>query len=186
MIQRDWPDGWKTYHPLKRARFYKLQKRYLSVEDPLERAAIFYVLNRSSFSGITLSGGMSPGHPRFTPSAIQKLSAFTATNLSIEREDFRASIAANPDAFLYLDPPYMNGQKLYGIRGDTHAGFDHDALKERLDRRGRWILSYNDCLQIRHMYRNYRLLTPDWQYGMGHNKMSNEVVIVSNDLKIAA
>ncbi len=60
----------ERYYPLSRTKFYSLQKRYTKLKDQVERAAAFFVLNRSSFSGTTLSGGMSPGHPRFTESAI--------------------------------------------------------------------------------------------------------------------
>jgi len=54
------------YYPLSRNMFYQLQKNYHSINDNIVRAGIFFVLNRCSFSGTTLSGGMSPGHPRFT------------------------------------------------------------------------------------------------------------------------
>ena len=58
---------------LPRSKFYNLQKHFRELPNKLERAAVFFVLNRSSFSGTTLSGGMSPGHKRFTPSAIKRL-----------------------------------------------------------------------------------------------------------------
>jgi DNA adenine methylase len=104
-----------SYYPLSKERFYNLQKKYLNLDNTLERAAAFYVLNRSSFSGTTLSGGMSPNHPRFTLSAIERLRQFKIHNLKVEKADFQDSIINNPNAFLYLDPPYLNGQNLYGI-----------------------------------------------------------------------
>ena len=172
------------YYPLKRLRFYELQKRYASIRDKIERAAVFYVLNRSSFSGTTLSGGMSPEHPRFTPSSIDKLKTLAVNNLSIEQMCYTASIPKHRDDFLYLDPPYLNGQKLYGLRGDTHTGFDHKTLKELLDKRDRWILSYNDCATIRAWYKDYQILRLDWTYGMNTNKQSNEIVVLSHDLTV--
>lgn len=63
----------REYFPLEKPMFYSLQKKYDTLEGTLERAAVFYVLNRSSFSGTTLSGGMSPEHPRFTESSIERL-----------------------------------------------------------------------------------------------------------------
>ncbi len=103
----------RSYYPLSRTEFYNLQRRYLKLEDKVERAAAFFVLNRSSYSGTTLSGGMSPGHPRFTESAINRLRDFVATNFHVESAEFRDTIAKYPKAFLYLDPPYLNGQELY-------------------------------------------------------------------------
>jgi len=172
----------KSYYPLSRAKFYNLQKRYTNLDDEIERAAGFFVLNRSSFSGTTLSGGMSPGHPRFTESAIERLRTFKASNIEVECADFKDSIPNHADAFLYLDPPYMNGQDLYGIKGDTHKGFDHKALSELLHQRDRWIMSYNDCPAIRELYKGNQILAVEWVYGMSKNKKSNEVLILSPDL----
>jgi DNA adenine methylase len=172
----------ESYLPLSRESFYNLQQRYTKLEDKAERAAAFFVLNRSSFSGTTLSGGMSPGHPRFTPSAIERLRDFEATNFEVECSDYRDTISKYPNAFLYLDPPYLNGQELYGVKGDTHKGFDHLALAELLLNRDRWIMSYNDCPVIRNLYRNNTILVIDWVYGMSKDKASNEVLVLSRDL----
>lgn len=176
----------EKYHPLERKMFYSLQKRYTTLDDQLERAAVFYVLNRASFSGITLSGGMSPGHPRFTPSSIERLRSFAIENFTVQKADYRQSISDNSNSFLYLDPPYLNGQKLYGVNGDTHEGFDHQSLRELLGKRDGWIMSYNDCPTIRRLYGDYQILERDWQYGMGNSKTSNEIVVVSKDLELVA
>ncbi len=174
----------KKYHPLPKERFYSLQKEFSSFTDNLERAAIFYALNRSSFSGTTLSGGMSPGHPRFTESSIERLKNFSVSNFSVECLDFTESIPKNDDAFLYLDPPYLNKQALYGINGNTHIDFNHAKLSEMLSKRDRWILSYNDCPEVRYLYKKYRIIPLEWVYGMSKDKSSNEVVILSNDVKL--
>jgi DNA adenine methylase len=173
----------EAYLPITRTEFYNLQQRYMNLEDKIERAAAFFVLNRSSFSGTTLSGGMSPGHPRFTESAIQRLRDFDATNFQVECADFRDTIAKYPNAFLYLDPPYLNGEALYGLKGDTHKDFDHLALAELLLNRERWIMSYNDCPVIRNLYRNNTILDIDWVYGMSKDKTSKEVLVLSRDLE---
>ena len=176
-------DAVMWHYPLSRTRFYNLQKTHTAPKSLMDRATIFFVLNRASFSGTTLSGGMSPGHPRFTLSAIQRLRDFNVSNFKVERADFTESIVKNDDAFLYLDPPYLNGQTLYGLKGNTHKGFDHKTLANILYKRDRWILSYNDCETIREYYRNYQILNIDWVYGMNKSKRSNEVLIMSPDLE---
>ena len=172
----------RSYYPLSKTKFYYLQKHYINLSDEVERGAAFFVLNRTSFSGTTLSGGMSPGHPRFTESAIERLRTFKADKFQVECADYQEVIPKHDDAFLYLDPPYMNGQTLYGIRGDTHKGFDHRALSELLHKRGRWIMSYNDCPVIRELYKDNPVLSVEWSYGMSKNKKSNEILILSPDL----
>ena len=172
-----------SYYPLSKSRFYELQKNYLRLEFPLEKAAAFYVLNRASFSGTTLSGGMSPGHPRFTFSAIERLRKFKVNNFKVKKADFRESILLNEDAFLYLDPPYLNGQNLYGHKGDTHKGFNHETLSEILHTRDRWIMSYNDCETVRRFYSDYKIFPLTWTYGMNKTKISNEILVLSHDLE---
>ena len=166
------------YFPLTKQKFYNLQKNYSKLTSSLERAAVFYVLNRSSFSGTTLSGGMSPGHPRFTPSAIERLQNFKVENLVMEHADYKTALDKHSDKFLYLDPPYANGGKLYGDRGDMHDGFQHETLAEILRSRTDWLLSYNDCEQVRKLYAGYEFIAPEWAYGMNGDKTSNEVLIL--------
>lgn len=169
----------QVHYPLSRTRFYNLQRTYTKLDSPMERAAVFYVLNRSSFSGTTLSGGMSPGHPRFTPSAIDRVRNLNIKGLSVRHSDFRKTLRRHTDKFLYLDPPYANGEKLYGRKGDMHEGFSHEELADELNRREGWILSYNDCALVRKLYKKQKFVIPKWVYGMSNNKASNEVLVVN-------
>lgn len=166
------------YFPLAKFDFYELQKKYFTFSD-VKAAAVFYVLNRASFSGTTLSGGMSPGHPRFTAKAITKLREFKVSNFQVDCVDFEISIAKHGKDFLYCDPPYMNGESLYGNKGNTHNGFNHIRLYEILRARDKWILSYNDCDEIRHLYQNYEIVQLQWAYGMGKQKSPTEILILS-------
>lgn len=173
----------QTYLPLSKAKFYNLQKRYMNLTDKVERAAVFFVLNRCSYSGTTLSGGMSPGHPRFTQSAIDRLKIFRSAGLTVKRADYKVALRENPDMMAYLDPPYwITDSNLYGNKGDAHKNFDHMGLAEILRRRGKWILSYNDCPEIREFYRHARILKPEWVYGMSNGKKSEELLILSPEL----
>ena len=177
----------KKRHPLSRSDFYELQSIMKDGNfNDADTAAIFFVLNRASFSGITLSGGMSPGHPRFTPSAIERLEQFSVAGLSVKLMDFAKSITRHKKHFLYCDPPYANGEALYGNKGDCHLDFDHEKLAEILTSRDRWILSYNDCPLVRDMYTGFPIVGIEWTYGMNNDKKSNEIVILSNDLAYLA
>jgi DNA adenine methylase len=172
----------KSYFPLEKKEFYKLQKKLLHIKDPIERGAAFFVLNRSSFSGTTMSGGMSPGHPRFTISSIDRLKHFNVKNFYVENLDYKETINKHKDAFCYLDPPYLNGQALYGVKGNTHKDFDHEELAKILQDKERWIMSYNDCQEIRDLYSSFTIISIEWVYGMSKNKSSNEILILSKDL----
>ena len=172
----------REYHPLSKTRFYELQRSYNSHQSKYERAAIFYVLNRSSFSGTTMSGGMSPNHPRFTISSIERIENFQIENLYVEQADFKELIPKSKNKLLYLDPPYLINQRLYGNKGDLHNGFDHPGLYDILKNRDNWILSYNECDEIDDLYDDFAFYYPEWKYGMSNNKKSREVLIFSDDL----
>jgi len=167
------------YYPLSKDHFYNLQSN-INHPDKYERASRFYVLNRSSFSGSTLSGGMSPGHPRFTESSINRIVDFKNNMLSVQAMDFTESIKEHPDTFLYLDPPYMIKNKLYGKKGNMHKDFDHLELFDILKNRDNWMLSYNNCPEILDLYQEFKIIPLSWKYGMSENKESKEVLILNN------
>lgn len=179
-------DNVEKYRPLKKEKFYELQKIQLESKSKLERATVFFVLNRTSFSGSTLSGGMASGgphnNPRFTKSSIDKLRKFKIKNLIIQQADFKKSIPRHKNTLLYLDPPYLIQSKLYGKKGDLHKNFDHNILAKILKKRNNWILSYNNSKEIHEIYSDYTILYPDWKYGMSHDKSSREVLILSHDI----
>lgn len=178
-------DEVEKYLPnLSKELFYELQQTQVSYKKKIERASIFYVLNRASFSGSTLSGGMSPGHPRFTHSAIERLRDFYNPNIDVKKADFKTSLEEHPEMFAYLDPPYLIKSWLYGKKGDAHKDFDHEGLARILQNRRTWILSYNDCSAIRKLYKNFRTISPNWKYGMSNEKDSKEILIFSNDIDL--
>lgn len=173
----------RDYHPLTAQNFYALQHSLPETRPGLEQAAMFFVLNRCSYSGTVLSGGMSRAHPRFTLSSIERLANFSPPGrLSVTQGDFHDVLDRHWNDFLYLDPPYATGSRLYGLKGDLHESFDHQKLASLLTQRGSWLLSYNDCPEIRKLYRGYRYLQPRWAYGMNSTRKSNELLIFSHDL----
>ena len=149
---------------------------------------MFYVLNRTSFSGSTLSGGMASDdkddNPRFTESSVQRLRDFKINNATVKFMDFKKSIPKHPNDLLYLDPPYLIENNLYGNKGDLHRNFDHEGLAQILKKRDKWILSYNESDTIKEMYGGFQFEYPEWTYGMSKDKKSREILILSNDLSI--
>ncbi len=136
-----------------------------------ERAAKYYIINRSGFSGATFSGGWSEraSYARFTESSVQRLRDFNAQKFRVDYADFEDAIFYHPKAFLYLDPPYMlkgSQNSLYGVDGNLHDSFDHERLHGILTNRAGWLMSYNDCPEIRDMYKDYEIVEAEWSYGM--------------------
>ena len=164
-------------------------KKELEKPDPkfsFNLAAKVYAINRSSFSGATLSGGFSErsSYARFTDSSIDRVKQFKQLNLKVDCLDFKDSIKKHPDAFMYLDPPYMlsdkQREKLYGKSGDTHSDFDHEGLFELLKDRKNWVMSYGgEAKKILQMYKDFDIidLSGEWAYGMKNVKSAQESTI---------
>jgi DNA adenine methylase len=190
--------------PLSKEAFYNLRDNILGVRNSnnashqvgegdsnqvldlnkFAKAAAYFAVNRSSFSGGGLSAGYSKeaAEKRFTLSSIEKLLQVNLDNIGFECLDFEQSIAQHPDAFLICDPPYRlsgSGNTLYGRKGDLHKGFDHQRLFNILKTRSNWLLCYNDSMEIRELYRDYRIEKVQWAYSMSKDKASREIVILS-------
>jgi DNA adenine methylase len=165
--------------------------------DTLQQAIQYFVINRCSFSGSTLSGGFSEeaSRKRFTLSSIQKIEALDFTNIEIYNEDFYdflthpyphqhvASVASVATTLLFLDPPYYleRKSKLYGNNGDLHEGFDHLQLFNFLkDEKRNWVLTYNNCAFIRDLYKDFTIIDVNWKYGMNTSKQSSEIIIINH------
>ena len=175
--------------PLTKEHFYKLRDEVLKEDSnsssKIERAAAYFAVNRSSFSGSTCSGGFSAesATKRFTTSSIEKLDACDLSNVDFTCCDFEEAIKrAGYGATLFLDPPYALEKKgknnLYGKQGSTHRDFDHERLRKVLETQEHFILTYNDCEYIRKLYADCTIKEVSWSYGMNKDKKSKEIVIV--------
>lgn len=177
-------------------------------EDFYEVAACFFVLNRITFSGTSLSGGYSEESylKRFTESSVDRLEEIgkdlnTNMQLKLSNEDFSSVInEKNPfydeedccnSVFMFLDPPYYSAEDsaLYGRNGDKHKGFDHERLKNCLDKcEWKWLMTYDDCPYIRELYKDYNMMGLEFSYGMrnaggGTDMRGNELIISNYEIK---
>jgi DNA adenine methylase len=175
----------KKYHPISKEDFYNYRSYVMShlSEKSVKMAAMYFVLNRSSFSGTTLSGGFSKmaGTKRFTESSIDRISNNVVGNFSVNHKSFEKTIEECENCFIYADPPYYACTKLYGKNGEQQ-NIDHKKLFEVLDEKTDWILSYDDCTYIRDMYKKYKIISLDWAYGMNKHKKSSEIIILSKSV----
>jgi DNA adenine methylase len=154
----------QTYLPITKDA-YLTAKRTMNEGTDIERAAKFFVVNRSCFSGC-MTGGFSG--VRFTPSCIKPLDL---TNMEFSNKDYEEFLALHPNTFAYLDPPY-DQPNLY-----LSAPFSHERLAAALKGRGNWVMSYNDTPRIRELYADYEILPVEWAWSMNATKKSNELII---------
>lgn len=120
----------------------------------LRRAVMFLKLLRYSYS----SGGKSFACQPFSVVSLFQLIEQVGKRLDnavIENQDFEVLIKHydRDNAFIYCDPPYYSSEYVY------QCGFtwdDHLRLKNTLvNSKGKWLVSYNDCSEIRELYDGY-------------------------------
>lgn len=154
----------RGYLPINKDVYLRL-KTTLNEGTDVERAAKFFVVNRSCFSGC-MTGGFSGA--RFTESCIKVLDL---RNLTFMNMDYEALLDVYPDTFAYLDPPY-DQPNLY-----LSAPFDHKRLALKLKGRKNWVMSYNDTPLIRELYADCIIEPIVWSWSMNAKKKSNEIII---------
>lgn len=171
-------------YPINKDKFMECRKKILydGSASNIERAACFFAVNRTSFSGSTLSGGYSEesAKTRFNTKSIDRLKEINLDNIEFHNMDYEPFLELyGHKGTIYLDPPYYleKNNKLYGKNGDMHEHFTHDNLCGVIAKYENWIMNYNDSDKIREMYSNYKIDEVDWSYGMNKTKKSSELVI---------
>lgn len=164
---------WREKFPVGKE-LHRFLNENISGFGDLERAAAFFIYNRITFSGTSLSGGFSQ-HAftgRFTESSIQRLNKFAEVinGSKITNIDYEEVISEKGEnVFIFLDPPYYSATKsaLYGKNGNLHKGFDHERFARAMqDCPHKWLITYDDSEFIRELF-SFAKITP-WSltYGM--------------------
>ena len=120
-------------------------------DHDVRRAAMFLKLLRYSYSSGCKSYASQPFDLRRLFSLIRELENRMA-NVVIENQDFETLIRHydRPDGFFYADPPYFASEEMYDTEFDWN---DHVRLRDTLANvKGKFLLSYNDCKEIRDLY----------------------------------
>jgi len=164
--------------------FTNFRKNIMNENNVMNQSIMYFIINRCSFSGATLSGGFSleSSKKRFTKSSIDRVNQLELTDFEIYNFDFEEFINKNisTNNLLFLDPPYYleKDSKLYGNNGDMHESFEHNKLYNCLATRENWFMTYNNCEYIKNLYKDFKIIETSWSYGMNKSKKSSEIVII--------
>ena len=173
-----------TFPPPEAEELKKIRTRITEDYD-VRRAAMFLKLLRYSYSSSCKTFASQPMDIRRLFSLIRDLEDRMAS-VVIENKDFEALINQydRPDAFFYLDPPYFSTEDMYAV------GFswdDHVRLRDRLKNlNGKFLLSYNDCPEIRDLYKDFNILDFSRTHSMAQRyeagKEFKELLIANYDM----
>lgn len=177
------------------------QKYILSIPNEcseLEHGFAAFFLNRTNRSGI-LKGGVIGGKnqsgnykldARFNKenlaARIQKIGKY-ANHICIYNFDAlelltQVDSLLPPNSLIYLDPPYyVKGQGLYR---NFYKHDDHVKIRNVLDKvHTKWIVSYDNCLEIKEIYSGYRQDDYDLNYSAYFKMKGSEVMIYCDSIK---
>lgn len=152
------------------------------IYDNIERAVIFLLVNRMSFRAYTLKTKPSKNYIEedSRPSLLKKFRSWYNPNISVNHMDYRQVFHHYNGNFMYLDPPYVNNEHIYGSKG-TDKTFDHHEFQRRVSKlNNRWIMSYNKHDLILDLYKDYRIVEYKKYYSNGSkNTVGTELFIMN-------
>lgn len=137
----------------------------------IQRAARFYIVIHESFGADCRSFGV---RSKDITNKILDLTTISKrlNRVVIENQDFE-KVIRNYDrdgALFYLDPPYYEAEKYYPDRFNPD---DHIRLRDALNSiKGKCVISYNDCPEIREFYKKYHIIGVDRQDNLAVKKES--------------
>lgn len=170
-------------------------------QDRLGLGFSTFFLNRCNHSGIIDNGGPIGGinqrgkwkvDARYNRSELvrrlQRIASFR-DRINVTRQDACNVIQdkLKCDSFLFIDPPYYHkGQELYlnALEHDYHARL---ATVLRASKSQAWVLTYDDCSEIRKLYRGWaNVQRYSLRYSAAVRRQANELFITPKGLRVPA
>ncbi|SFH20879.1 DNA adenine methylase [Desulfotomaculum arcticum] len=123
----------------------------------IQRAARFFMIIKNSYGSNCRNYGCRPkdimGMTNYLNQVQQRLSRVVVEN---KPYDSLLDVYDRPAALFYLDPPYYGTEKYYSA---VFQHEEHAKLREiLLNIKGKFILTYNDCTQVRELYKNFNIV----------------------------
>ena len=136
-----------------------------------DKAVLFWVINKCSFSGLTESSSFSKAASKsnFSFAGIENLKYYhkLIKNWKITNLSYEQLLTNDSSTFVYLDPPYDIRDSLYGRKGNMHRGFDHDEFARHCNGfRCPILISYNNDAKVIERFPDWNAATFDLTYTM--------------------
>ncbi len=160
----------------------------------IQKAARWFIRNKLSFGGMGGTFAITRTQPLGSRNArllaIRSLSR-RLDRTTIERRPWEKMLDSydHAEAFFFLDPPYLDGA------GEAYAGWSEHELARFCERvkklRGAWMITFQDCPQIRDLMSRYCLKAISRANGIGNKqgrtgRVYREVIITSERDEVAA
>jgi len=151
----------------------------------IQRAARWFLRHRLSFGGMGSTFAVQRTHP--LTSRAERMDAIRALSARLDRTTIENrswekifKLYDSPATFFFLDPPYLDAG------GDAYAAWTEGTLKEFAAAvralRGAWMVTFQDCEQIRRAFAGCKIKAVERANGIGNNtgktgRVYREVII---------
>jgi site-specific DNA-adenine methylase len=160
--------------------FPVLKEGIKTAASEFERAWMFYMLNRCSFSGLGETAGSFSKiaiNSNFNHKIIDRLPRFSQLiqKWHITNYDYAELLDGDKDAFVFADPPYDIKSFIYGDEGNMHSGFDHKKFHDDVDSCHNMVMiTYNSNDTLKEAYTGWEQTEWDLTYTMHSSKEYRE------------
>jgi DNA adenine methylase len=154
----------------------------------IQRAARWFIRNKLSFGG--MGGTFAIARTQPLGSRVQRMLAIRSLSrrldrTTIENRSWEKIFDAydHAETFFFCDPPYLDAG------GQAYAGWSEHELQRFCTRlqtlRGAWLVTFQDCPQIRELLGGYQLRAVSRANGIGNNgkkrsgRIYREVIVTS-------
>ncbi len=177
----------ELFYQIRDNRFFKIKNISLDKETELGAAIASVILNRTSFSGMGVSpiGGKEQKSEykidcRYNYDKLcknlEKINKLLKNRLVCYNFDINYLLTnytyAMNNRSYYLDPPYfVKGPELYSVYMKNN---EHINLRDNLTDFDRWLLSYDNCPEIRELYQDNEILEIDAKYSINGEKTQHK------------
>jgi site-specific DNA-adenine methylase len=154
--------------------FIKAQEKLKKDEEyDIEHAVAFYIINKCGFSGLVSSSFSAQASvSNFGISGIENLKTYHKIIqgweiYNLDYKEFVEKYSNKKEVLIYMDPPYMIKDNLYGDGGDLHKIFKHEEFfKVCHQLEANQLISYNSDKLIKNAFIGYEMSDYDLTYTM--------------------
>ena len=167
---------------ISREIFNDIKTKHLKGRNNIEKAAFYFYQLTQSFGSkgdnfaMSAKAGRKPKNIyRNFKTVSERLKFVTIENMSFSK---LIPLYDKDDTFFYIDPPYVETESYYKNTGGFGIA-EHEELADLLSNiKGRFLLSYNDSVVVRELYRGFNIkTTKEVKYGLGKNAQGKNKVV---------
>jgi len=172
----------KHFCPIEEEKiFQNLQEMQDNPNDTHMRAALFFVLNKSTKDGLVSCGKMVEERSKLNELSLLKLKSFNQPNMKVREGNYVDALNDNEEDYVVcFPPPYKSSSMLQAQPPPEIPIVDHNELKELLLKQKFWLVAYDYCEEIERLYSEHTKIYLDVSGRVTSNAEKARDIIFTN------